>query len=231
MACARSLIGGKVVTYGMNPQRTALLVIDMTNDFLRQGAPLEAKAGRAMVPQVRKLIEFCRSQQIPVIYTTHVHRVDGSDMGRMADLFPIIRQGVALKAGTEGVEIYHDLKPRPGEPVIEKHRYSAFYNTDLEILLRNKQVDTLIISGVATNVCCESTAREAMFRDFKVIFLSDCNATYDLPDLGFGSISDQEIQKVVLTNIAMHIGQVMTSEQVMEVLSKKSAELGEPTVM
>lgn len=212
-----------MVTYTIKPEKTALLVIDMSKDFLREGSPLDVPEGRAMIPKLKKLMDVCRSLKVPIIYTTHVHREDGSDMGRMADIFPIIKQGLVLKAGSEGVKIHHDLEPAPGEIVIEKHRYSAFYNTDLEILLRNKQVDTLIITGVTTSVCCESTAREAMFRDFKVVFVSDLNTTYDLPDMGFGNVSHEEVQKVVLTNLAMHMGQVMSCDNLIAELTKSMA--------
>jgi ureidoacrylate peracid hydrolase len=112
------------------------------------------------------------------------------------------------------VEIYDELKPQPGDLVVAKPRYSAFYGTDLEAILRSKGIDTLIISGTVTNACCESTARDAFSRDYKVIFLSDGNAAGDLPDLGFGPGSAEEIQKVVLTVLAMCFAQVSSIDQV-----------------
>jgi nicotinamidase-related amidase len=112
------------------------------------------------------------------------------------------------------VEIYDELKPQPGDLVVAKPRYSAFYGTDLEAILRSKGIDTLIISGTVTNVCCESTTRDAFSRDDKVIFLSDGNAAGDLPDMGFGPVSAEEIQKVVLTVLAMCFAQVSSIDQV-----------------
>ena len=114
--------------------RLALLVVDMENDFLAAGAPLEVAAGRAMVPSLRRVIEFCRDRHIRVIYTTHVHRRDGSDMG-LFKLNPLIAGGRALREGTPGVEIYPDIAPRSDELAIRKHRFSAFYGTDLELVL------------------------------------------------------------------------------------------------
>lgn len=192
--------------YRVDPDSTALVVVDMTNDFLEPGVPQECPAGREIVPRLALLIEECRRAGVVVLYTSHVHRADGSDMGRMADSFTHLvdaeRRPITLIEGTRGVEVVDQLAPAPGEIVIRKSRYSAFYNTDLETVLRNKGVTTLIIGGVATNICCESTARDAMFRDYRVIFLADGNATLDLPDLGWGPIDHDEVQRVVLSTLA-----------------------------
>jgi nicotinamidase-related amidase len=99
--------------------------------------------------------------------------------------------------------------------VVAKPRYSAFYGTDLEAILRSQGIDTLIISGTVTDVCCESTTRDAFSRDYKVIFLSDGTAATDWPDLGFGPVSAEEVQKVVLTVLAMCFAQVSSIDQVM----------------
>ena len=121
------------------------------------------------------------------------------------------------------MEIYEGLKPQPGDLVVAKPRYSAFYGTDLEAILRSKGIDTLIISGTVTNVCCESTTRDAFSRDYKVIFLSDGNAAGDLPDLGFGPVSAEEIQRVVLTVLAMCFAQVSSIDQVLTEIEKLPA--------
>jgi len=100
--------------------------------------------------------------------------------------------------------------------MVAKPRYSAFHGTDLEAILRSKDVDTLIIGGTLTNVCCDSTTRDAFSRDYKVIFLSDGTATRDLPDLGFGPVTAEEIQKVVLSVLAMSFAQVSSIEEVID---------------
>lgn len=117
-------------------------------------------------------------------------------------------------AGTTNVEIYEGLKPHSGDLVVAKPRYSAFYGTDLEAILRSKGIDMLIISGTTTNVCCDSTTRDAFSRDYKVVFLSDGTATRDLPDLGSGPVSAEEIQRVLLTVLAMSFAQVSSIDQV-----------------
>ncbi len=202
------------VKYPIIPEKTAMIVVDMQNDFVQEGAPIEIPRARAMVPRLNRLLDVCRAHQIPVIYIHHVIRGGDIDAGRLADHHEAIRNNKAIIAGTPNVEIYEGLKPQPGDLVVAKPRYSAFYGTDLEAILRSKGIDTLIISGTVTNVCCESTTRDAFSRDYKVIFLSDGNAAGDLPDLGFGPVSAEEIQKVVLTVLAMCFAQVSSIDQV-----------------
>jgi nicotinamidase-related amidase len=209
--------------YEIRPATTAFLVVDMTNDFLLEGAPMECPQGRDLIPRLASLAEACRTAGIAVIFTTHVHRPDGSDMGRMADTLSHLvdedRRPTGLVAGTPGVEVHPGLGRRPDELLIEKHRFSSFFDSDLETVLRVKGIDTLLIGGVATNGCCESTTREASFRDYKVVFLSDGNATFDMPDLGFGVVSSEECQRVVLTTIALAFGEVASCSDVAERVS------------
>lgn len=202
-----------MIDFKIEPKKTALLVFDMINDFVKEGAPFAAPEALEIIPRLKKLIEYCRSKKIPVIYACQVHRPDGSDMGLLADIWPQIKEKKGLIQGTEGVEVYNDIKPQEGDIVVWKHRYSAFYNTDLEIILRNKGVDTLIITGGTMNIGCETTARDALNRDIKVIFPSDGNIYHDMPDFGWGPIRGQEVAKVVLSTIALAIGKVVTIDQ------------------
>ena len=205
-------------SYPVEPASTALVIVDMTNDFLEPGVPQECPPGRDIIGRLGELAEACRDAGILVLYTSHMHRADGSDMGRMADRFTHLvderRRPVTLVEGTPGVEVVNDLAPKPGEIVIRKSRYSSFFNTELDTILRVKNISTLIIGGVATNVCCESTARDATFRDYRVIFLSDGNATMDLPDAGWGPISHEEVQRVVLTTLAAGFCEVASTADV-----------------
>jgi nicotinamidase-related amidase len=198
-----------------DPKRVALLVIDMENDFVRPGAPMCVPMATEAVPNIQRLIEACRTRGATVIYTAHVHNSDRGDMGLMSEFWPPINSQAALVDNSEGVEIYDELKPRPSELVIKKHRYSAFYNTDLETQLRNRGIDTLIITGTVTNMCCESTARDAQFRDYKVIFVSDATGTMDHPDLGAGAMSAQEIQKATLTSLSFCIAEIASTDDVL----------------
>jgi ureidoacrylate peracid hydrolase len=192
-----------------------------------------------MVPRLNRLLAVCRAHQMPVIYIHHVIRGGDIDAGRLADHHDAIRNNQAIIAGTPNVEIYAGLKPHPGDLVVAKPRYSAFYGTDLAAIPRSQGIDTLIIGGTVTNVCCESTTRDAFSRDYKVIFLSDGNAAGDLPALGFGPVSADEIQRVVLTVLAMCFAQVSSIDEVIaeiaqlpagttagEALSQPAARLG-----
>ena len=201
-------------SYNILPDKAALLIIDVQNDFVAPGAPYESVRGREMVDHLNELSAVCREKGIPVIFTAQHHRADGSDLGTVKHLHPLTASGAALKEGTPGVDLYPKLDVQSSDYVIVKRRYSGFYATDLELLLRNLGVNTLIIGGVATNVCCESTARDAYFRDFKVVFLADGNGTFDHPDVGWGAFPADNVQAHTLTNIAMYFGEVADIEEV-----------------
>lgn len=159
-------------------EKCALLVIDMQNDFVLKGAIMEVPEAKRQVPKIKGLIEKCRELDVPVIYT--IHETDPTLCPQEIAAFPhLIDAG--MRKGTQGVEVVNELTPEIGEHVIRKHRFSAFYQTDLELILRNikneNSIDTLIICGTVSNICCESTARDAFFRDYKVVFGSDiCSA-------------------------------------------------------
>ena len=197
----------------IDPQRTALIVVDMENDFVAPGAPLETPAGRVMLPTLKCALTFCREQGIRVIYTTHAHRRDGCDMGRFKDLWPPIRNGAGLVEGERGIEIYPEIAPRADEIVITKRRYSAFYGTDLEIILHGLGVDTVVISGVTTENCCHATARDALFRDYKVVFLSDATGTFDYADVGQGGMAAAEVHRATLIILSVSTAHVMTTDE------------------
>jgi nicotinamidase-related amidase len=194
----------------IDPDRTAMIVVDMQNDFVAAGAAMETPAARAMVPKLAEALKMCRSAGIRVIYTAHVHRRDGSDMGLFDDMHPPIAKRAALVDGTPGVDIYPELAPQPGEHVIKKHRYSGFFGTDLDIILREWKVDTVIIAGTTTENCCHATARDAMFRNYRVVFLSDATATHDYPDRGFGSMPNEQVHQATLVILAASTAHVMS---------------------
>src|SRR3954451_18680493 len=97
----------------IDPAKTAMIVVDMQNDFVAAGAPMETPAARAMVPKLAESLKICRDAGIRVIYTAHVHRRDGSDMG-LFTMHPPIANRDALVDGTPGVDIYSELAPAPG---------------------------------------------------------------------------------------------------------------------
>lgn len=197
----------------IDPTKTAMIVVDMQNDFVADGAMLQSKQAHAMVPKLAATLRFCREQGIRVIYTAHVHRKDGCDMGLYDDLYSPIADRLSLVDGTEGVEIYRDLAPAPGEHVIKKHRYSAFFSTDMDLILREWGITSVVISGTTTENCCHATARDAMFHNYKVAFLSDATGTFDYPDVGWGAMPAAEVHKATLTILAFSTAHVMTVEE------------------
>ena len=204
----------------LDPARTALVAIDLQHDFLAPGAPLESPDGRAMVPSLNRTVQSCRDLGIAVFFTAHVHRPDGTDMGRFADLYPPIAQRQALIEGTAGAALYAEVDRRPDEPLITKHRYSAFYGTDFETQLRGRGIDTLIAAGVTTEDCVHATIRDAMFRDFRTGVLSDACATYDHPDLGHGAMSATEVHAATLVVLAQSTADVLTSAEFLALATK-----------
>jgi len=207
----------------IDPNETAMIVVDMQNDFVASGAAMETPAAREIVPKLAEALRICRDAGIKIIYTAHVHRRDGCDMGLFDDLHPPIANRDALVDGTPGVEVYPDLAPAPGEHVIKKHRYSGFFGTDLDIMLREWGVDTVIISGTTTENCCHATARDAMFRNYRVVFLSDATATYDYPDRGFGMMPAAEVHHATIVILAASTAHVMSVDAMRTRISSRLA--------
>lgn len=195
--------------------RTALIVVDMQNDFVAEGAPLESPLGRAMIPTLVRVRDFFRASGAPVIYTRHVHHHDGRDMGRYKDLYPPVAAREALIDDTPGAQIYPAVSPAGDEAVISKHRYSGFHGTDLEMMLRGQGVDTVAVTGVTTEDCVHATARDAMFRDFWTLVVADACATYDHPDLGWGAMSAEEVHQASLVVLAQSTADVVDSDELM----------------
>jgi nicotinamidase-related amidase len=197
----------------IDPSKTAMIVVDMQNDFVADSAKLRSAQAAAMVPKLAQTLKFCRDKGIRIVYTAHVHRRDGCDMGLYDDLYPPIADRSCLVDGTPGIEIFADLAPAPGEHVIKKHRYSAFFATDLDLILREWGITTVIISGTTTENCCHATARDAMFHNYQVVFLSDATGTFDYPDVGQGAMPAEEVHKATLIILAFSTAHVMSIEE------------------
>jgi nicotinamidase-related amidase len=211
----------------IDPRKTVMIVVDMQNDFVATGAPMETPDARAMVPKLAQALQFCRKEGIRVIYTTHAHRSDGSDMGLFDDLWPPIASRAGLVDGTKGIEIYPDLAPAAGEHVIKKHRYSGFFGTDLDIILREWGVDTVIVSGTTTENCCHATARDAMFRNYRVVFLSDATATFDYLDVGYGAMPAAEVHAATLAILSVSTAHVMPVAELMQRVTERKQAAAE----
>ncbi len=191
---------------------TALLVVDMQNHFLIPGAPLESRAGRQMIPTLRRAIAHCREHRMQVVYTRQLHRPDGTDRELSKHFWDQDVNGDGLLDGASGAEIHPDLAPEDSDIIVAKYRYSAFFGTDLERRLRDRRIDTVVIGGVTTENCCHATARDAFFRDFAVGFLADATATFDYPDTGHGAMSAAEIHKATLVVLGASTADVMSTD-------------------
>src|SRR5262245_27978130 len=121
----------------LQPDNTALRVIDMSRDFVAPGGAMSSAEARDLASRLAPFLDRCRAIGVPVIYVNHVHRPGARDMGRLAVRFPAIAEGKALRAGTAGVEICAELTPKPGDLMVEKIRQSGFTYTSLEAVLRD----------------------------------------------------------------------------------------------
>jgi nicotinamidase-related amidase len=190
--------------FSIDPRSTAVIVVDMQNGFVGKGATYETPGARDMIPKLARLLIFARERHMPIVWTQSDHSAPYS--GVMLAKFPTIREDRYLWMGEPSFELYPDMpQPRAGEFRVVKHKYDAFFETDLDAILRNQHVSTVIIVGTATNVCCESTARSAFYRDYRVAFPSDCNASFD-----------EGMHQATLKTLDMFFGRVMTTDELVE---------------
>jgi nicotinamidase-related amidase len=187
----------------LRAEQSALVVVDMQTEFFPPDGLVPLWGGPAIVPRLKRLIATFRSCGRPVIYTKHFYVDAEVDGGATGEWWRLTRDSSFLKAGQPNVEIHPELAPVEGEYVVEKHRYSGFFSTNLDSLLRAFVIKDVVIAGVASNCCCEATAHDALFRDFHVFFLAD----------GTGG-SDEASHVAVLRDIAWTYGTIVTCDQV-----------------
>ena len=155
-----------------DPKLTALLIIDMQNDFVLPDAPVPAPGALDLIPVIAGLAGQAREAALPVVYTQEMHRADGSDFGIELEFEP-----EHCLEGSAGMEIVAGLTPEPGDLLIRgKRRYDAFLGTDLEVVLRTAGVANLIVTGVCTDICVSATVQHARNLDFRCFVASDATA-------------------------------------------------------
>ena len=172
-------------TFDVRPERTALLVIDMQDEFVRpHWTPFWVPAATRAVGRIRTLVDFCREKDIPVIFTAFAKSHLFLDRPKTGASMPNRYRGKVPEDPSyfREARIWHELSPREDEVVIHKPSYGAFYDTPLETILKSLGRDTVVICGTLTNFCCGTTARQAYERGFKVVVGSDVTATDD-PEL------------------------------------------------
>ena len=181
------------------PDATALLVIDMQNGFCHPSGSfaqlgLDVSMCAAAIPGCKSLVSAARAADVPVVFTRYVYRPDYRDGGVLVhDLMPALASAKSLAAGTWDAALVDELQPGAADFVVDKNRYSAFYGTGLEPILTSLGVRRLVICGVTTNMCVETTARDASQRDYHTFVVSDATGELDrarhetaLATLGFG---------------------------------------------
>lgn len=173
-------------THAFSPERSALLVIDMQRYFLERGSHAFIPAATEIIGNVASIIEACRLRDLPVIFTRHANS-RGAPAGSMERWWRDV-----LYEDDQLSEILPALAPESGEHILRKSRYSAFVGTELESVLRNLGIERILITGVMTHLCCETTARDAFMRDFDVFIVIDGTAskTEDLHTASLRTLAD-----------------------------------------
>lgn len=187
----------------MNKKNTALLIVDMVKDFTDPSGLVFYPQNREVLPNIRKVLDRCRAEGCLIIFLQHCNRKDKPDP-RIESMRPNCIEG------TEGIEIDPMLPvDEVKDYVIRKRRYSGFFATDLDLVLRQHHIDTLIITGTKTNCCIRATVTDAFYLDYDVIVLSDCVAT-----------NSETVNQVHLDDIRKYFGSVMKSDELFEKFDK-----------
>jgi len=193
----------------LDPARTALLVIDMQSAFCAPGGPAEVPTSCRIVEPINKLTAQLRALNVPVIWVLHANSRIGGRSDWELFFNTIVADEVrerTLENLAEEQTVWTGLTTASTDLTLLKNRYSALIpgSSQLERTLRGMGIDTILIAGTKTNVCCESTARDAMMLDFKVVMVEDCCA----------ALSDDE-HRGALENIIQQFGDVMTADEVL----------------
>lgn len=172
----------------MAQKDTALLIIDMQQDFVRAETPLRVPGAEATVPVISSLLEACRnSDRIAIFHIIREYEPDGTDLERSR--LETFRRVPGAIRGTAGAGIVPELQPRPGETVIVKPRYSAFFQTKLDLCLRRLGVDSLLIAGTQYPNCIRATVTDALSLDYQVTVISDC-CSARTPEIAEANLTD-----------------------------------------
>lgn len=158
----------------LDPQKTALIVVDMQNDFVKEGGSLLVPDAEGTIPAINTLLDLARENHMKVVFTQDSHSEGDPEW----DIWP-----EHAREGTWGWQIVDELSPREDETVIRKVRYDAFYGTHLDHFLRLRNVDTLIICGTVANICVHYTAASAALRWYGVVIPKDATSALDPFDL------------------------------------------------
>ncbi|MGJ7046220.1 cysteine hydrolase family protein [Thermoanaerobacterium thermosulfurigenes] len=195
-------------------EKSALLIIDMQNAFINKDGSLSkmgldiSRTLKVIDPIKRLKKEFKRCGR-PVIYLQHIHRPDKMDAGIISEVFPQIMELGHCFEGSWDADIIDELKPENDDYIVKKHRFSGFYHTELDDVLRSLDVRILVVSGVATNVCVESTVRDAFYRDYNVFVPRETTVSFA-----------EEFEKGSFANFEFAFARVLSIDEMIKLLGK-----------
>jgi ureidoacrylate peracid hydrolase len=188
----------------MTPAKTAVIVVDVQNDFCHPEGPLARKGAdfsmvKEMMPNLHQLLEAARKYEVPIIFIQTFHE-EATD----SEAWTVITGMELCRTGSWGADFF-EVVPQPKEIIVNKHRYSAFINTRLDTVLRTLKTETLVMTGVSTNVCVESTARHGFMLDYNIALVKDACAS-----------TSRTAHEMTLENIAGYFGSVVSVKQLVE---------------
>lgn len=195
-----------------NPARSALVIVDVQNDYCHKEGSL-AKQGldvsmaEKMMPNLHRMIRACKEKKVPVIYIQTIHE-DSTDSKTWVKRLKGKSQTDLCRKDTWGAEFFQLTPDEKEDVIVVKHRYSAFINTRFDSVLRAMEIETLLMAGVSTNICVESTARDGFMLDYDVLLLSDCTGAFT-----------QEAYEMSLETINQFFGSVTSSEEILKSLN------------
>lgn len=195
--------------FDIDPSRAALIVVDMQNDFVRVGAPLEVPDARATIEPIRSTIDLFRRLRRPIVFTRFVAGPKETLLWKWSpELRPPVnccKPGFLRRYGDcaeelDCIAVIDELPVEPGDYVVDKYWYGAFFRTNLYDILLCEHVDTTVVCGTVTQICVEETARGSFHLGLKTVLLSDCVSSYD-----------PGMQAATLKNFALKFGRVLDS--------------------
>jgi ureidoacrylate peracid hydrolase len=209
----------------VDPRHAAVLLVDVQNDFCAEGGAMHREGrdlslAQAMIPRLERLVTAARAAGTTCIWIRNVYNTGPNhylsevwlEQAKRRRNGAYVDYPVCEPEAWNGD--FYAIRPLPEEAVVTKHRYGAFEGTDLDLVLRSRGIRTVIMTGVATNVCVETTARQAFLRDYYVVFTSDCTATFS-----------QAQHDAALFNIDQFFGQVVSGDEVMACWRPEDARL------
>ncbi|MCD8350627.1 MAG: cysteine hydrolase [Planctomycetaceae bacterium] len=181
-------------------EKTAVIVVDLVNDFMKEGGSMVLGGGMAVVPPIQKIVDAVKKKGGKVVYIKDNHRPDKTD----AEF--LIREPHCID-GTWGAELIDELSPEADDFILKKRRFSSFFQTDLDMILRENGIETLIVVGVVTNICVRSTVHDGFFNGYRCIVPEECVMA-----------TGEREQASSLWDIDTHFGYVMKTDEVIKLI-------------